>query len=191
MDGKPFLETHKKPMSAVVEGLTHSQGSIALISVMLAGFAFQGFTTQDFDYDELPSGYLKSVYVLFSITTSLTIASFLFVAVSCSMLEQNGLVARSLAISYDAHPDFDVSLKEWYMTPWFASFRRNLIYLFTSSFFTFSLFVALFCVLKLPSVIGEICGAIFLVMGSVIVASVVRNNKHFVRGVLLKSKAKV
>ena len=42
IDGKPFLRTHKKPMSSVVEGLTHSRGSIALISVMCAGFAFQG-----------------------------------------------------------------------------------------------------------------------------------------------------
>ena len=62
VDGKDFLLTNKEPMSKVVEGLTHSQGSIALISVMCAGFAFQGFTVQDFDYHSL-SEYHKIVYI--------------------------------------------------------------------------------------------------------------------------------
>jgi hypothetical protein len=220
VDGKAFLRTHKKPMSAVVEGLTHSQGSIALISVMCAGFAFQGFTTQEFEYDSL-SKYHQIVYIgkkmkrrsysrvlemqltppnsspphpfslscaAFVVTTSLTIASFLFVAVSCSLLEQNGIVARSLAISYDVAPDFDLSLKDWYMAPSFANFRRNLIYIFTGSFPLFALFVALFCILKMPFIIGETCAAIFIFFGFVIVVSVMVNNKRFVNEVLKKSK---
>jgi len=176
-------------MSAVIEGLTHSQGSIALISVMLCGFAFQGFTVQEFDYDNL-SRYHQIVYIAFSISTSLCIASFLFIAVSCTLLEQSGHVARALAIAYDVSPDFDVSLKNWYMDKTFSAFRVTLIQVFTGSFPLFALFVALFCVLKFPPVIGEVCAGIFLLSGTCMVLSVVRNNNRFVTEVLQKAKQK-
>ena len=77
----------KASFSKVVEGLTHSQGSIALIAALLAGFAFQALTTLSITYDEL--NYTRKVlYIIFSVSCTITIASFLYVAVSCSMLEQ-------------------------------------------------------------------------------------------------------
>jgi hypothetical protein len=105
------VTTPKMPFSKVVEGLTHSQGSIALIAALLAGFAFQALTTLTITYDELDNTK-QVIYICFSITTCLTIASFLFVAVSCSMLEQSGLVARSLAISTLTDDNFDDAVKE-------------------------------------------------------------------------------
>ena len=74
------------------------------------------------------------------------------------------------------------------MTPDFVTFRRRLIYVFTGAFLLFATFVALFCILKMPPVIGEACAGIFVVMGLVIVRSVVMINRKFVEGVLKRSK---
>jgi len=108
------LITQKQPCSKVVEGLTHSQGSIALISALLSGFAFQALTTLTVEYDELETDWKRVIYIAFCIVTSLTIASFLYVAVSCSLLEQNGLITRSLAMSPKTSSNFDVYINDWY-----------------------------------------------------------------------------
>lgn len=129
------LQTNKEPTSKVVEGLTHSQGSIALISALLSGFAFQALTTLTIEYDDLENDYKKGVYIAFIIVTSLTIASFLYVAVACSLLEQNGLIVRSLAMSPTTSSNFDIFIERWYFEDKkFVAFRHQLIHLFTSSF---------------------------------------------------------
>ena len=74
------------------------------------------------------------------------------------------------------------------MEPSFSKFRRNLIYIFTGSFPLFAVFVALFCILKMPEGIGEVCASVFFVFGTAIVLSVLANNKRFVENVLKKAK---
>ena len=88
-------------------GLTESQGSLALISALLAGFSFQGLSTVDFDYDHETSGPAATLQIAFAISISLGIALQLYVAVCCTILQQNGKVARSLAISSGTIAEFD------------------------------------------------------------------------------------
>ena len=70
-------------------------------------------TTLDIHYEDLDTDR-KIVYVCFSVTACFTIASFLYIAVACSMLEQSGLVARSLAISPMTDGNFDDVVRHWY-----------------------------------------------------------------------------
>ncbi|GMH79347.1 hypothetical protein TL16_g12813 [Triparma laevis f. inornata] len=178
--------TPKMPYSKVVEGLTHSQGSIALISALLSGFAFQTLTTMTVEYSAL-SDMKKVVYVIFSLLSCLTISSFLFVAVSCSMLEQEGLVARSLSISTLTSPSFDENIKTWYFDDEeFVSFRGRLIFVFNSSFILFTLFCAAFCPLRINGEVGWVCGGVFLVFGVMMGGNMRVMNRKFVEGILKK-----
>jgi len=184
-DGKSGAGAGKASYSKVVEGLTHSQGSIALISALLAGFAFQALTTLDITYEEL-EGERKAVYVCFAVTACFTIASFLYIAVACSMLEQNGLVARSLAVSPMTGENFDDVVRHWYFDDQdFVQFRGRLIGYFHSSFVLFAAFAALYCPLRLSQpATGCACGGIFVLFGAVIFVSNRRMNSKFVNGIL-------
>ena len=90
----------------------------------------------DFDYslDNGAPGYLQ---VAFAVSISLSIALNLYVAVCCTMLQQNGKVARSLAISSGTAGDFDAVIKGWYQEEGFARFRTRLVWMFTLSFLFF------------------------------------------------------
>ncbi|GMI43886.1 hypothetical protein TrCOL_g187 [Triparma columacea] len=179
------LQTDKEPTSKVVEGLTHSQGSIALISALLSGFAFQALTTLTIEYDDLENDYKKGVYIAFIIVTSLTIASFLYVAVACSLLEQNGLIVRSLAMSPTTSSNFDIFIERWYFEDKkFVAFRHQLIHLFISSFVLFSLFCSLFCLVRVDGPAGYASSSIFLIFGLIMTAQVSRINARFVKGIL-------
>ncbi|GMI09779.1 hypothetical protein TrVE_jg10213 [Triparma verrucosa] len=178
--------TPKMPYSKVVEGLTHSQGSIALISALLSGFAFQALTTMTVEFSSL-SEAKKVVYIMFSLLSCLTISSFLFVAVSCSMLEQEGLVARSLSISTLTSAGFDDNIKKWYFDDNdFVSFRGRLIFVFNSSFILFTLFCAGYCPLRIDGEVGWVCGGIFLVFGVMMGRNMRVMNHKFVEGILKK-----
>ena len=114
------------PYSEVMLGLTESQGSLALISALLAGFSFQGLSTVDFDYALTEDGPHAVLQILFAVCISISIALNLYVAVCCTILQQNGKVARSLAISSGPTSGFDDVCKTWYTDEYFSKFRARL-----------------------------------------------------------------
>ena len=102
-----------EPYSAVVEGLTGAQGTLAVISALLAGFAFSGLTAVT---KEDAAEVYTWVYTSYYVTTTVSVAVQLFVCVVCTLLEQEGKVARGLAIARvgEAGAKYEEQLRGWY-----------------------------------------------------------------------------
>ena len=113
------LKTHPLPPSKVIQSLTSSQSSLALISALLSGLSFQSLTQglPSYSYHargELnPAGWNETTYnsliIVYTASTTLTITLSLYTAVMCTILQQNGQVASSLAAKPTAPDTFDVS----------------------------------------------------------------------------------
>ena len=179
-------QTHSvsQPYSKVMLGLTDSQGSLALISALLAGFSFQGLSTMDFgSYDDTPVLLQEA----FAITISLSIALNLYVAVNCTILEQNGKIARSLAISDNTPENFDETIRVWYSDAEFVKFRIRLVKMFTLSFLFFASALALYSVIKLRNTVeggGYVCMTIFSIFGVKMLHSILYLNRMFLNKIL-------
>jgi len=145
----------------------------------------------DFDYslDNGAPGYLQ---VAFAVSISLSIALNLYVAVCCTMLQQNGKVARSLAISSGTAGDFDAVIKGWYQEEGFARFRTRLVWMFTLSFLFFGASLAFYVLVKMHAkevrVGGWVCCGIFGCFAAKMLASILWLNKMFLEEILRKSK---
>lgn len=105
----------KEYYSDVVAGLTASQGSLSLVTALLAGFAFAGLSSVSVDeYNAAP----QWVAYLYPVVATVTIATFLYTAICCAVLEQHGRIAKSLALARGANSqaraDFEIVLEEWY-----------------------------------------------------------------------------
>ena len=82
--------------SKLISGLTKSQSSLALISALLSGLAFQNFTSFDF-----PSYYGTNDFVIvgFAICNCIAICLSLFVALNCTIFRTEWpSVPRTIAI---------------------------------------------------------------------------------------------
>ena len=75
----------KEFYSDVVAGLTASQGSLSLVTALLAGFAFAGLSSVSVEeYERAPDW----VAYLYPIVATSTIASSLYTSICCAVLEQ-------------------------------------------------------------------------------------------------------
>jgi len=99
--------------SLVIEELTAAQGTLAVISALLASFSFAGLTC-------LPQVTVTTssplIVTLYHTATSLSIAMQLFVCILCTTLEQQGKVARGLSMARKNHKlkhIYDDQLHAW------------------------------------------------------------------------------
>ena len=99
----------------MVEGLTGAQGTLAVISALLAGFAFSGLTAVT---PEDAERVHPTIAMLYYTTTTVSVAVQLFVCVVCTLLEQEGKVARGLAMARASDAassyEYEEQLKSWY-----------------------------------------------------------------------------
>ncbi|GMH63833.1 hypothetical protein TrRE_jg6605, partial [Triparma retinervis] len=110
----PFPST---PYSEVVQELTGAQGTLAVISALLASFAFGGLTCVD---PPSTSGVSPLVVGVYYVVTTVSIALQLFVCVVCTLLENHGKVARGLSLARSSSSSplsaaaYEEQLEAWY-----------------------------------------------------------------------------
>jgi hypothetical protein len=142
--------------SEVTELLTGAQGTLAVISALLASFSFGALTS--FNHHELTtdvlSYYIPQETLVFSYycVTSVSIAIQMFVCVCCTVIEQQGKVARGLCLarSQSQQGGYEEALRRWYSRPAFASFRTRIIFLFVISTPLFCVSLSLLSILTIP-----------------------------------------
>lgn len=169
--------------SEVVEELTGAQGTLAVISALLAGFAFSGLTAVTLeDAASVP----RAISALYYITTTVSVAVQLFVCVVCTLLEQEGKVARGLAIARvgEAGAKYEEQLRGWYGKKEFAAFRTHIIWLFVFGVPCFAVSLAFLCLLKFPMEVGCLCFLGFAFAGFMMLRYILWLNEMFREGVL-------
>lgn len=172
-------ETHD-----VIFALTSSQGSIALISALQAGFNFTAIASIAED-DFL--GHDPFLVYIYSITTTLTIGISLFTCICGAILEQEGRIARGLALAKHGEERhvFEDDLDHWYnRVPSFVSFRTHLFWLFASNLGLFMVSLSLLCLLKMPLGAGVAGALIMAATSGCVLATVLWMNRLFREKVL-------
>ena len=104
LPGSPAEPAREIPYSEVVFQLTGAQSTIAEVAALQAGILFGGISAiSTEEYAAVPAAIAYG----YAIVTSVTISVSLFVTVSCTILHQEGQVARALAVArQDADDDF-------------------------------------------------------------------------------------
>ncbi|CAD7934636.1 unnamed protein product [Amoebophrya sp. A120] len=166
--------------SDVLTGLTGSQGSISLVTALLAGFAFAGLSSVSReDYETGPAWASYS----FPVVTGISIALSLYTSVCCAILEQQGRIAKALAVARGentvARVKYEQQLEKWYGEDSFRTWRTQLVWVFMYGSPSFAVSIGLMCVIKMPLVQGLICFAVFAVLGVSIISTLLWLNRPF------------
>lgn len=132
--------------SAFVLGLAESQGTLAVVSALLAGFSYSGFCSVT--REELERAHYIVQYA-FSLSNALSASMALFVTIVCSLCEQQGRVARSFAVLRSHEPEFEDTVHEWWKS--FAQIRTNAVFVFIYSIPVFFISMACISLIKLPT----------------------------------------
>ena len=168
----------------VIFALTSSQGTLALISALQAGFNFSALASIDREVFEDHHTHLQHIY---TIATTLTIGISLFTCICGAILEQEGRVARGLALSKSGRERqlFEEDLHAWYNDiPAFVVFRTRVFWAFAFNIALFMFSLALLCMIKMPLGPG-LSGAIIITIVAVfILQTVLWINKLFRENVL-------
>ena len=169
------------PGVTAVEGLTGSQGSLALASALFAGFALEGLLQMGAGDFEKHSSYVMFGYVL---VTILAITLNMFVCGVCTLLEQQGRIAAALAHTKQDARAYEKQLRGWYEQPAFAAVRSKIFWVYALGVPCCALSIALYCLIKLPGLAGKLSCALILVFGAVLWRTYKYINDLFRVGVL-------
>mmetsp|Transcript_34811 Transcript_34811/g.96265 ORF Transcript_34811/g.96265 Transcript_34811/m.96265 type:complete len:406 (-) Transcript_34811:42-1259(-) len=139
--------------SAFVLGLAESQGTLAVVAALLAGFSYSGFCSVTREEVERAHPVVQYAFVASNV---LSASMALFVTIVCSLCEQQGRVARSFAVLRGFEPEFEETVHEWWKS--FAQCRTNAVFFFIYSIPVFFISMACIALIKLP--LGPCCVAV-------------------------------
>jgi len=167
----PVVDDHR---SAFVLGLAESQGTLAVVAAVLAGFAYSGFCSVSRSEMEEVNVLVQYLFV-FSSAVSASMA--LFVTIVCSLCEQEGRIARSFSVLRNFEPDFEDTVHEWWKS--FAPVRTHAVFLFIYTIPFFFLSMACIALIKLPLGPCLVALAVFALAGSVVFQKIILINENF------------
>eukprot|EP00391_Amoebophrya_sp_Ameob2_P006501 CAMPEP_0178993582 /NCGR_PEP_ID=MMETSP0795-20121207/6783_1 /TAXON_ID=88552 /ORGANISM="Amoebophrya sp., Strain Ameob2" /LENGTH=372 /DNA_ID=CAMNT_0020685657 /DNA_START=57 /DNA_END=1175 /DNA_ORIENTATION=+ len=199
-DGPPGLPAllearHSGPRmndySDVLTGLTGSQGSISLVTALLAGFNFAGLSgVSREEYEQAPAW----AAFVFPVVTGISIALSLYTSICCAILEQQGRIAKALAVARGEHTmareKYEKALEEWYGEFKFRTWRTNLVWMFMYGSPSFALSIGLMCLIKMPRLQGYLCLCVFAGLGVALLTTLLWLNRPFRSKVLCIANAK-
>ena len=159
------MSTVLAPGVEAVQGLTGSQGCLALASALFAGFALEGLLQMDNNDFETHSSIVMFCYVL---ATTLAVALNMYVCGVCTLLEQQGRIAAALAHTKINARAYEGQMRAWYEKPAFASLRSKIFWVYALGVPCCAVSIALYCFIKLPGVAGKVSCILILVFGAVL-----------------------
>jgi hypothetical protein len=139
--------------------LSSSQGKIAVVSALLAGIGYTVLTSITSD-EILHFPYLSFLFILSSTTV---VTGNIFVAIICSMSEQEGEIAQAMSILRDSR-SFDLQLEKWWQK--FSPLRTQSVWIFYFSVPFLFLSISLISLIKWPSPYSYLVSGLFLLFGS-------------------------
>jgi hypothetical protein len=158
--------------------LSSSQGKIAVVSALLAGIGYSVLTSIT------PEELVNSSYlgVFFVISSTSVVAGNIFVAIICSMSEQEGEVAHAMSILRD-NRQFDLQLEKWWQK--FSPLRTRSVWIFYFSVPLLFLAVALLSLIKWPKPFSYLIASLFLIFGIITTQNIFWLSSIFRSDVLL------
>jgi len=160
--------------SAFVLGLAESQGTLAVVAALLAGFSYSGLCSVSRAEMEEVNVVVQYAFVL---STAVSASMALSVTIVCSLCEQEGRIARSFAVLRSFEPDFEDTVYEWWKS--FAPVRTHVVFLFIYTIPFFFMSMACIALIKLPLGPCLVALVAFALAGSVVFRQIVSINENF------------
>jgi hypothetical protein len=158
--------------------LSSSQGKIAVVSALLAGIGYSVLTSLSSE-ELVNSSYLG---IFFIISSTSVVAGNIFVAIICSMSEQEGEVAHAMSLLRD-NRQFDLQLEKWWQK--FSPLRTRSVWIFYFSVPLLFLSVALLSLIKWPAPFSYIIASLFFLFGVITTQNIFWLSSIFRSDVLL------
>lgn len=158
--------------------LSSSQGKIAVVSALLAGIGYSVLTSITSE-ELIKSSYLG---ILFVISSTSVVAGNIFVAIICSMSEQEGEVAHAMSLLRESR-QFDLQLEKWWQR--FSPLRTRSVWIFYFSVPLLFLAVALLSLIKWPQPFSYLIASLFLIFGGITTQNIFWLSSIFRSDVLL------
>jgi hypothetical protein len=139
--------------------LSSSQGKIAVVSALLAGIGYTVLTSITSE-ELLLSPYIGFCFILSSTTV---VAGNIFVAIICSMSEQEGEIAQAMSLLRESR-SFDLQLEKWWQK--FSPLRTQSVWIFYFSVPLLFTAVAFLSLIKWPVPFSYLVAGLFLLFGA-------------------------